>query len=93
MRIVIQRRYYFSGIEKTENGQRRSDDQMQLAHKSFRIAYYLDVAILQKRQEQAVSNPRRDRLPQQSSDDNNKRRSGPANEKNGCGPVRSAQKK
>ncbi|CAM4959873.1 unnamed protein product [Rotaria socialis] len=43
------------------------------------------VAILQKRQEQVVSNPRRDRLPQQSSEDNNKRRSGPANEKNGGG--------
>ncbi|CAM4903819.1 unnamed protein product [Rotaria socialis] len=51
------------------------------------------VAILQKRQEQVVSNPRRDRLPQQSSEDNNKRRSGPANEKNGGGLVRSAQKK
>ncbi|CAF4610250.1 unnamed protein product, partial [Rotaria socialis] len=32
-------------IEKTENGQLRSDDQMQLAHKRFRIADSLDVAI------------------------------------------------
>ena len=92
-------RYYLSNIGKTENGQRRTEDQIQLANKRFRVGDYLDVAIIQKRQENATSNPRRDRAPQQSSEDNNnnnnnnnnnKRRSGPVNERNGGGPVRSA---
>jgi hypothetical protein len=91
-------RYYLADIGKTENGHRRADDQIQLANKRFRVGDYLDVAIIQKRQEQQpTSNPRRDRAPQQSSEDNtnNKRRSGPTNERNGGGgggggPVRSA---
>jgi histone deacetylase complex subunit SAP18 len=92
-------RYYLTDIGKTENGHRRSDDQIQLANKRFRVGDYLDVAIIQKRPEQSTSNPRRDRPPQQSAEDNNKRRNGPANERNGGGgggggssggPVRSA---
>ncbi len=85
-------RYYLTDIGKTENGQRRSDDQIQLANKRFRVGDYLDVAIIQKKPDQ-TGNPRRDRAPQQSSEDNNtnaKRRSGPSNERNGGGPVRSA---
>jgi hypothetical protein len=87
-------RYYLADIGKTENGQRRSDDQLQLANKRFRVGDYLDVAIIQKRQEQPGPNTRRDRPPQQQSfEDNNKRRGGgggPVNERNGSGPVRSA---
>jgi histone deacetylase complex subunit SAP18 len=98
-------RYYLSEIGKTENGQRRPEDQIQLANKRFHVGDYLDVAIIHKRQEQQQQqqqpsststsslNHRRDRIPQQSSDDNNKRRSGPSNERNGGstgGPVRSA---
>ena len=91
-------RYHLTNIGKTENGHRRSDDQIQLAGKRFRIGDYLDVAIMQKRPEQQQSsNSRRDRAPQQSSDDNNnssnKRRNGPSNERNGNsssgGPIRS----
>ncbi|UJR28168.1 hypothetical protein I4U23_009422 [Adineta vaga] len=85
--------YYLTNIGKTENGQRRPDDQIQLANKRFRVGDYLDVAIIPKRQESSGMNPRRDRPPQQSSDDNNnknKRRSGPMNERNGGGPMRSA---
>lgn len=98
-------RYHLTNIGKTENGHRRSDDQIQLAGKRFRIGDYLDVAIMQKRpeqqQQQQSSNSRRDRAPQQSSDDNNnnnnnssnKRRNGPSNERNGNsssgGPIRS----
>ncbi|CAF0929017.1 unnamed protein product [Adineta ricciae] len=83
--------YYLNDIGKTENGQRRPDDQVQLASKRFRVGDYLDVAIIPKRQDAPGSNPRRDRAPQQSSDDNNnKRRSGPSNERNGGGPMRSA---
>ncbi|CAF3326405.1 unnamed protein product [Rotaria socialis] len=83
-------RYYLTDIGITENGPRRGDDQIQLAKTRFRVGDYLDVAIMQKRQEQPAANPRRDRPLQQSSEDNNKRRSGPANERNGSGPVRSA---
>ncbi len=84
-------RYYLADVGKTENGQRRADDQIPLGNKRFRIGDYLDVAIIQKRQEQPTSNPRRDRAPQQQlSEDNNKRRGGPTNERNGGGPVRSA---
>ena len=90
-------RYYLTDIGKTENGHRRSDDQIQLASKRFRVGDYLDVAIMQKRPDQQQSNPRRDRPPQQSSEDNNnnnnpnnKRRNGPNNERNGGGPMRSA---
>jgi hypothetical protein len=84
-------RYYLSDVGKTENGQRRADDQIPLANKRFRIGDYLDVAIIQKRPEQPTSNARRDRAPQQQlSEDNNKRRGGPTNERNGSGPVRSA---
>ena len=83
-------RYYLTDVGKTENGQRRGDDQIQLANKRFRVGDYLDVAIIHRRQEQPTSNPRRDRIPQQLSEDNNKRRSGPGNERNGGGPVRSA---
>jgi hypothetical protein len=88
----VHNRYFLSDIGKTENGQRRNDDQIQLANKRFRVGDYLDVAIMQKRQEQPASNPRRDRPPQQASEDNNnnKRRSGPGNERNGGGPMRSA---
>jgi histone deacetylase complex subunit SAP18 len=85
-------RYYLTDIGKTENGHRRSDDQIQLANKRFRVGDYLDVAIIQKRPEQTTSNPRRDRPPQPTPDDNTKRRNGPSNERNGGsgGPVRSA---
>lgn len=85
-------RYYLSEIGKTENGARRSDDQIQLMQTRFRIGNYLDVAIAQKRPEQSAPGARRDRAPlQQSSDDNNRRRiGGPGNERNGGGPVRSA---
>jgi histone deacetylase complex subunit SAP18 len=90
-------RYYLSDIGKTENGHRRSDDQIPLSSKRFRVGDYLDVAIMQKRPEQPNTNVRRDRPPQQSAEDNNnnnnnnnKRRSGPINERNGGGPVRSA---
>ncbi|CAF0762914.1 unnamed protein product [Rotaria sordida] len=86
-------RYYLSDIGKTENSPRSSDDKVQLRSTRFRIGDYLDVAIIQKRQEQPTSNSRRDRPLQQSSEDNNnnKRRSGPINERNGGGgPVRSA---
>ena len=83
-------RYYLTDIGRTENGFKRSDDQIQLAHKRFRVGDYLDVAIMQKRPEQSSSNFRRDRAPQQASEDNNKRRNGPANERNGSGPIRSA---
>jgi hypothetical protein len=90
-------RYYLSDIGKTENGQRRADDQIQLANKRFRVGDYLDVAIIHRRQEPPGQNPRRDRVPQQSSEDNNnnnnnnkRRGGGPGNERNGGGPVRSA---
>ena len=90
-------RYYMNEIGKTENGQRRNEDQIQLANKRFRVGDYLDVAIIHKRQEppSSSSNARRDRAPPPSADDNNnnKRRSGPTNERNGGnsgGPLRSA---
>ncbi|CAF0745680.1 unnamed protein product [Adineta steineri] len=90
-------RYYLTEIGKTENGQKRPEDKIQLGNKRFRIGDYLDVAIMQKRQEQSTPNSRRDRAPQQSSEDNNnnnnnnnKRRNGPNNERNGGGPMRSA---
>lgn len=83
-------RYHITDVGKTENGQRRSDDQIQLGQKRFRIGDYLDVAIMRKRPEPPTTNPRRNRPPQQSSEDNNKRRRGPSNERNGGGPVRSA---
>lgn len=84
-------RYYLTEIGKTENGQRRPDDQIQLANKRFRVGDYLDVAIIQRRPDQPPSsNPRRDRAPQSTSDDHNRRRNGPPNERNGSGPVRSA---
>ena len=86
----IHNRYYLLDIGKTENGQRRSDDQIQLVNTRFQIGDYLDVAIIQKRQESSTLNPRRDRPIQQSSEDNVKRRSGPASDRNGGGPVRSA---
>lgn len=89
-------RYYLNEIGKTENGQRRNEDQIQLGNKRFRVGDYLDVAIIHKRPEppsSSTSNARRDRVPPSSSEDNNKRRSGPTNERNGGGsggPVRSA---
>jgi hypothetical protein len=83
--------YYLKDIGKTENGQQRTDDQIQLPHKRFHLGDYLDVAINHKRQEQtALSvNSRRDRITQQPSEENNNntRRGG-----GGSGPGRSIQR-
>ena len=89
-------RYYLSEMGKTENGQRRGDDQIRLDNKQrFRVGDYLDVAIMQKRPDapgsSAPSNQRRERNGQQPApEDNGRRRNGPSDERNGGGPVRSA---
>lgn len=79
-----QSRYYLTYIGTTENGQKRSDDHVQLASKRYQIGDYLDVAIMFS----PPANARRDRPSEHYSEEGNKRRYG--NERSAGGPVRSA---
>ena len=67
--------YYIKEIGRTENGQRRMDDQIQLGHKRFHIGDYLDVAISFKRPEpMGGANGRHERTSQYQGDDNQRAR-------------------
>lgn len=88
-------RYRVSEIGVTENGKTTADDNIQLRDRRFHVGDYLDVAIIQRRNDKNPSNPRRDRPGQQISEENNKRRPATNQERNGpnsAGPVRSNQR-
>lgn len=74
-------RYHISEIGKTENGQQRPDNQIQLGSKRFHVGDYIDVAIIRRRPDaphsSSLANNRRDRGgPGHSSEDSNRRRHG-----------------
>ena len=94
-------RYHINEIGKTENGQQRPDNQIQLGNKRFHVGDYIDVAIIRRRPDaphasSSSSNNRRDRGPGHAPDDSNRRRhgggGGTGNDRNGSGggPARSA---
>ena len=84
-------RYHINEIGKTENGQQRPDNQIQLGNKRFHVGDYIDVAIIRRRPDaphssSSSSNNRRDRGPGHSTDDSNRRRHvGTGNDRNGGG--------